>query len=57
MVELAIAVVNGQLVSAGGTVFVEHDGLMYTWKLKALTKDQADWAPVTVGDSYRGGVR
>ena len=52
-----VAVVNGQVVSAGGTVTVEHDDLVYKWKLKSLTKDQADWEPVAVADSYRGGVR
>lgn len=49
--------VNNQVLVAGDTVKVEHDQLIYTWKLKALTKDSADWEPVSVVDGYRGGVK
>lgn len=52
-----VAVVNGQMVSAGHAVVVENEGLVYTWRLKSITKDAADWEPVTVADSHRGGVK
>jgi len=52
-----VAVVNGQLVSPGHAVVVENEGLAYTWRLKSITKDAADWEPVTVADSHRGGVK
>jgi hypothetical protein len=51
----AAVMVNNQVLVVGGTMSVEHDGLMYRWKLAGFTQDRADWEPVAVTDSYRGG--
>ncbi len=40
------AMVNDQMVSVGGEVFVDYNGLRYSWRLAALNGYQPQWEPL-----------
>jgi hypothetical protein len=38
--------VNGQTYERGDIVSVEHDGIVYRWRIRNITKTDVEWAPL-----------